>query len=210
MSKIIGVLTIGDFDENLASSEIFYSPLVNTGFYSTNLATIDVLSYTNSSILQNNTIQVYRSSSDTIGPILDTGSSGLYLDPTNYNSLISAITTQCYSSGLYWTGICDSSSNTTNNWLKGCININLDDLRDYPDIVFNFEGGASVTVSPFNYMVPYGDYSVTEDLWCLGIYEGPSGSNINLGDPFLRSSYTIFDLENQKIGFAAPNPLYCS
>jgi len=205
-----GWLTIGGMDDMLFRGVIKYTPLQNTGFYSVGLETIEVKSVTSSFSPQTDTISVYRSTSDTIGPILDTGSSGVYLDPTNYEALTSTITQQCLSSGGNWTGICDESSTTNNNWLRGCINISLNELDFYPELIFGFSNGTTVRMSPYHYMVPLGDYSITDQLWCLGIYEGYSGSNINLGDPFLRSTYTIFDLQNQRIGFAPPNPLYCA
>ena len=73
-------------------------------------------------------------------------------------------------------------------------------LANYPDIVFNLCGN-KMALNPIDYIEIYDDFL----LIFIQIYNG-NEELIILGDTFMRKYYTVFNLEEKKVGFALANP----
>ena len=74
-------------------------------------------------------------------------------------------------------------------------------LSDYPDIVFNLCGHKMV-LNPIDYIETIDNFALIYSQ----VYDG-SGENdfIILGDTFMRKYYSVFNLDEKKIGFALAN-----
>jgi len=195
---------------------------IKTGYYTVNLTNIAVLANVTSgggSTITAN-VPVYRDPLDKLGPLLDTGSTLMHLDPTTYESLMTAVNTMCEQHALGWVGICDSSARSgNNNWtLSECIRIDAAQLRQWPKLRFDFKaapgsasanGVVSVELGPLEYMNPISRRSDQDKYWCRGFDMAPLHANINIGDPLFRAAFVVHDLAKMQIGFAKPNRKYC-
>lgn len=76
-----------------------------------------------------------------------------------------------------------------------------------PDLSFQF-GGQIFTLTPNDYLLY--NYIVGIQSMDMGSNPGATSSDlVVLGDPFLRAVYTVFDMDNARVGFAnarAPSP----
>jgi hypothetical protein len=162
-------------------------------------------------------VAVHRDDLDHLGPLLDTGSTLIHLDPTTYNSLMLAINSMCIDNSMGWVGICDYSARfQSNNWTTyECINVTAHDLQAWPSLAFEFQqfgnanGVVNVTLKPLTYMNPISNRSDKDKYWCRGFVEAPVHANINIGDPLFRASFVVHDLQHMRIGFAKPSRKYC-
>lgn len=109
--------------------------------------------------------------------IADTGTSLLVIDPETFNLLYEYIYSElsCF-------------------LLEGYIICNENNLTKYPNITINICGNELV-LDPTDYLEQYfDDYILLIESYEFGY--------IILGDTFLRKFYTVFDMENNQIGFA--------
>ena len=79
----------------------------------------------------------------------------------------------------------------TGEYIVGC-------NKDLPDIELTI-GGIDYSISPVDYVLADGPICI---LLMLGMDLGPEGLGWILGDVFMRKYYTVFDMENERIGFA--------
>merc|ERR1712025_181162 len=80
------------------------------------------------------------------------------------------------------------------------VGMNCSHVHKLPTISFTF-GGRDFELGPDFYMIAAADHSGKEQC-SLGIQSLGEGAPWILGDPFLRKYYTIWDAEQQRVGFA--------
>ena len=79
-------------------------------------------------------------------------------------------------------------------WIEGYIACFNSDLSAYPNIVINL-CGTEYSLTGADYIMPYFDFY-------LILIESSDMEYIILGDTFMRKFYTVFDMENNQLGFA--------
>lgn len=87
-----------------------------------------------------------------------------------------------------------------------CAILQPSDLQMYPALMLTYSNGGEhtllLTVTPEMYFIPF------QGQMCLGM-AGTADSVIIIGDVVLQSFYTVFDRENNRVGFAPVNPENC-
>jgi len=118
--------------------------------------------------------------------LLDSGTSLLAVSQSFYNVLVQ--------------GVMNQISNCTVRNIMICPCSGTSDIR-YPDVNLIL-GGQEYSIPPSQYLIPVG-----KGMCELGIMGIPDKMNLwILGDVFLKTYYTIFDVDNKRIGIAPNNP----
>lgn len=121
---------------------------------------------------------VFNATSNSIDEvIIDSGTSLFVVDTATFNAIYSYFESSSANCFMYIGYIFCSSLN----------------YSDYPDIVTNL-CGSDFTLAPEDYLEQYLDYYVV-------MIEGYDSGYLIFGDVFMRKFYTVFDLENNQIGF---------
>ena len=116
---------------------------------------------------------------------MDSGTTLLYFPWRAYKALAAAFKNSCPNSHLK--GVCEGTSSIFEGY---CVSLTSDDIANYPDIVFTFAGGASVSLPP-NYYLLKG--YCTDDEYALGISGEMIYDGTILGDTFMLAFENIFD-----------------
>ncbi len=125
--------------------------------------------------------------------IVDTGTT-LFIPPTReYHRLLAQITQgmRCTGSTTY-----ESTGTPLSGWLPTCYGAFL---SDFPDLVLHLEGGATLPLRAEDYV------SCSLTICVVLMQEVADNPFWVLGDVFLESYYTLFDVENKRVGFACDN-----
>ncbi|WVZ05452.1 hypothetical protein V8G54_018798 [Vigna mungo] len=175
-----GVLVLGEILE----PSIVYSPLVpSQPHYNLNLQSIAV----NGQILPIDS-DVFATTNNR-GTIVDTGTTLAYLVEEAYNPFVDAITaavSQFYKPIISKGNQCYLVSNS------------VGDI--FPQVSLNFMGGASMILDPEHYLMHYG-FLDGAAMWCIG-FQRTDQRFIILGDLVLKDKIFVYDLANQRIGWA--------
>lgn len=175
-----GVLVLGEILE----PSIVYSPLVpSQPHYNLNLQSIAV----NGQLLPIDS-DVFATANNR-GTIVDSGTTLAYLVQEAYNPFVDAITTAVsqFSKPIISKGNqCYLVSNS------------VGDI--FPQVSLNFMGGASMVLNPEHYLMHYG-FLDGAAMWCIGFQKVDEGFTI-LGDLVLKDKIFVYDLANQRIGWA--------
>ncbi|XP_031264704.1 aspartic proteinase-like protein 2 [Pistacia vera] len=174
-----GILVLGEIVE----PNIVYSPLVQSQpHYNLNLQSISV----NGQPLDVNP-SVFATSSNK-GTIVDTGTTLAYLTADAYDPLVNAIT----SSVLQPVRSILSKGNQ-------CFIVTTSIAGIFPQVSFNFAGGASLVLNPQDYLIQQNSVGGAA-VWCIG-FQKIQGQTI-LGDLVLKDKIVVYDLAGQRIGWA--------
>ncbi|CAI0614310.1 unnamed protein product, partial [Linum tenue] len=82
-----------------------------------------------------------------------------------------------------------------------CYQVNSSVSQLFPVVSFNFKGGASLVLTPEQYLVQSA-WDVA-GMWCLGFWKNPRLTV--LGDLVLKDRIFVYDLVHQQIGWANYN-----
>eukprot|EP00457_Paulinella_chromatophora_P004182 gb/GEZN01004192.1/.p1 GENE.gb/GEZN01004192.1/~~gb/GEZN01004192.1/.p1 ORF type:complete len:563 (-),score=37.63 gb/GEZN01004192.1/:280-1968(-) len=218
-----GQLAVGGLDPSLYLGDVVYTPVVNTGFYTVILNSIQIR--TSQGLTW--TVPIKKDPYSFSGTIIDTGSTIMHFSPDVFDPLVEGLTAMCKQSGEGWVGICDERSNRTNNVFtkpseKQCVALPRERMLEWPTLVFKFQPmwqqpDADTVLEPHHYLYPLTlgpgtnktDATPDHNFWCLGFSRGSEHSGINLGDTFIRAVYLVHDLVNMRMGFAQPNKENC-
>jgi len=192
-------MTLGGINHDLYQPPIFYTPMYNQE-YTVNLLDLKMNETSlgfNSSIFRQ---QGY--------PLVDSGTFSLVIPTPVFNKISQLLNESCPESHL--AGVCglkyeDSLFNGV------CFQMNAHEIFHFPkfDLVLEGEGKSqsfSLPMPPSNYLIQ--DY-FDNTKYCYGIQNGGSPTWTILGDTVLKDYYSIFDLQNQQIGFARANGKNC-
>lgn len=174
-----GVLVVGEVLE----PNIVYTPLVpSQPHYNLNLLSISVAG---------NTLPIDPSvfaTSSTQGTIIDSGTTLAYLAQSAYDPFVFAITT--------------AVSQYVRTFLmreNQCYSVPSSIQQVFPQVSFNFAGGASMILNPRDYLVP--QTVDGKQMWCVGFQKAEGQEITILGDLVLKDKIIVYDLVNQRIGW---------
>ncbi|XP_047335347.1 aspartic proteinase 36-like [Impatiens glandulifera] len=180
-----GVLVIGE----IRHAAMVYSPLVtsNTDHYNINLQSISVDGH-KLSINQNVFI-----TSESQGTFVDSGTTLSYLATEAYYPLMEALTNAI-------------SGHATPFILNGqqCYKLSTSGIKLFPQVTFNFAGGASMLLMAKDYLF---NYSLQDGIssMCIGFQRSNFASMTILGDLVLKDKIVVYDLAHQRIGWVEYN-----
>ncbi|KAI4304711.1 hypothetical protein MLD38_040186 [Melastoma candidum] len=175
-----GILVLGEIVE----PNIVYSPLIpSQPHYNLNLQSISV---GGQKLAIDSTV---FSTSNSQGTIIDSGTTLAYFAEAAYNPFVTAITESVSGSARVF-----SAQGTQ------CYMITSSVTEAFPQVSLNFEG-ATMTLSPQDYLLQQ-DAVEGSQVWCMGISKIPGQDMTILGDLVLKDKIIIYDLANQRIGWA--------
>ncbi|EGC30045.1 hypothetical protein DICPUDRAFT_158270 [Dictyostelium purpureum] len=175
-----GHLSLGRINPNFYVGEIEYTPVVQNGpFYSIKPTSFRI---SNTSFLASSLGQV----------IVDSGTSDIILSGKIYDHLIAFFRRHYCHIDM----VCDPISIFTG---RACFE-REEDFESFPWLHFGFSGGVRIAIPPKNYMIKTQSTQPGVYGYCWGIDRGEDMTI--LGDVFMRGYYTIFDNEENRVGFA--------
>ncbi|CAN6561861.1 unnamed protein product [Malus baccata var. baccata] len=178
-----GILVLGEITE----PNIVYSPLVqNQPHYNLNMKNIAV----NGQILD--IASSVFATSDTQGTIVDSGTTLAYLAENAYDPFVNAITS----------AVSQSVTPVTSQG-EQCYIVTSSISTAFPQVSLNFDGNASMILRPEDYLLQQNSMN-GDEVWCIGIAKN-QGQQTVLGDLVLKDKIIVYDLANQRIGWAQYN-----
>ncbi|XP_065869109.1 aspartic proteinase 36-like [Euphorbia lathyris] len=175
-----GILVLGEIVE----PNIVYTPLVPSQIhYNLNLQSIAVGGQTLAI-----DPSVFGSSSNQ-GTIVDSGTTLAYLAEGAYKPFFNAIMSSVSQSARSYI----SQGNQ-------CFLLTSSVNDVFPQVSFNFAGGASMVLSPQDYLLQQNPIAGAQ-VWCMG-FQKTSGQEITiLGDLVLKDKIVVYDIANQRVGW---------
>ncbi|KAM7275697.1 hypothetical protein ACFE04_017563 [Oxalis oulophora] len=177
-----GTLVLGEIME----PNIVYTPLVpSQPHYNLNLLSISVNGQTlaiSSSVFQTSSNQ---------GTIIDSGTTLAYLPEAAYDPFVTAISSTV-----------SQSARAVLSRGNQCFLLTSSSVTDiFPQVSFNFAQGASLVLSPLDYMIQQNSIGGTA-VWCIGFSKNQVQEITILGDLVLKDKIFVYDLAEQRIGWA--------
>lgn len=182
-----GTLTLGGVDDRLRSGPVQYTEDVGGGqFYAMQLNSIGV---------GNSNVPVSVVEEQVI---IDSGTNIVLLPDETYTSMKQSFLSLCSSVNLH--GICDVSQDAT-LFDGSCYTFTQQQLNAFPNVTFTVPN-INLVLQPSNYILKNYGTNFQPGQYCLGIDNtGPGGLQI-VGDTLMENYLTVFDLQNQQIGWA--------
>ncbi|KAH6819731.1 Eukaryotic aspartyl protease family protein [Perilla frutescens var. hirtella] len=176
-----GILVLGE----ILDPRIVYTPLVpSQAHYNLYLQSIAV----NGQMLPID--QGLFTTSGNRGTIIDSGTTLAYLVEGAYDPLVAAITAAV-----------SPSVRPTISKGNQCYLLSTSLSEVFPEVAFNFAGGASMVLRPIDYLVNMG-FVEGATMWCVGFFKVPNQGTTILGDLVLKDKIFVYDLVHQRIGWA--------
>ncbi|GLT80818.1 hypothetical protein SLA2020_522360 [Shorea laevis] len=178
-----GILVLGQIVE---PNMVYTSLVPSQSHYNINLQSISV----NGQKLAIDP-SVFATSSNS-GTIVDSGTTLAYLEETAYNAFLNAINS-----------IVSLSVQTLS--IEGFLcysiisSVSISDV--FPQVTLNFTEGAYMTLNPQDYLIQLNVNG--REYWCLGIMATTVQQLTILGDVILKDKIVVYDLANQKVGWAS-------
>ncbi|XP_030468886.2 aspartic proteinase 36 isoform X1 [Syzygium oleosum] len=175
-----GTLVLGE----ILDPNVVYTPLVpSQPYYNLNLQSISM----NGQPLSIDP-SVFATFSDR-GTIVDTGTTLAYLVEEAYDTLINAIANSV-----------SQTARMLMNEGNHCFLTTSDVVDTFPQVSFDFEGGASMILSPQEYLVQQNSFDGAT-FWCMGLTKAQGQARTILGDIVLRNKIVVYDLAGQRLGW---------
>lgn len=196
LGKENGYMTVGGYNDTMHQGVVEFTPYYDQFFYAIEVEDIAV---------QDKRLRFKQedfSTLYTVGTILDSGTTFVYLRDKIFKSVIRQYNEYCQKPGncignrVYIKGEstdCFSYEDSSNLTQGGF-------FRSFPILTF-YIGGITVDWLPENYLYAY---SSSDSTYCIGIYNNHEGANV-LGAIFMRGFDVVFDKEREMIGFAESN-----
>ncbi|KAI9080180.1 hypothetical protein K1719_037858 [Acacia pycnantha] len=130
------------------------------------------------------------------GTVIDSGTTLAYLPEGVYDAFLNAITAAVPEESL--PGIA-----TYVSYGAQCFLMEKSVAEVFPNVSFNFYGGASMVLQPKDYLLHHMTLNNGQKGWCMGIQEIPGSQGFAiLGDLVLKDRIVVYDLAGQRIGWA--------
>ena len=166
--------------EQQLDNQIVWFPLAYKAYWSTSLDKV---------LLGGNNLEVTASNL-----IFDSGSSLNHVPVSEFNKIIQIITAD---------HICEPHMRPSTTYYCECISV---EDSTFPTMEIH-ANGKIFNFKPRNYLILEPVVEKNDTLHCMISFQVLADSPVNnfwlLGDSFLRSTYSIYDLENNRIGFVA-------
>jgi hypothetical protein len=194
-----GQMTLGNLDSNLYSGPIGWTPFVQLEkpfYYSVSLLSFKIYPRDNPKLAETVIVPAEWNSNGSV--LVDTGASHIFVGQEVYDDLRSAMKVVC-SHGYQWIGFCllnDKGEGFFESYRYD--NLTAEQLDDMPIFELNFSNNVAVQLSWEEYLIER-EYADGLRTFFLGFLVG-SKPEINLGDPFIRSSFLAFDFKNGRMG----------
>jgi len=182
---------MGGTDPSLYTGNFGYTPIVpGEGFYSINMTDI---------LVDGKSIgQPYSSYSS--NAIVDSGTNILLLPDELYGPLDSTFQSLCSKINLPY--ICKTKKSFFDGY---CYPLTQQQIDEFPSIELNIDG-VPLIMSGEDYLL---EEQPGSNNYCLAILNTGPGGFIIIGDTVMQNYYTLFDVTNQRLGWATVNSGNC-
>jgi len=191
-----GTITLGGIDETLYIGDIGYTPIYNQSGYG--VMTLDFLISGQSIGLNKSVFQSQEGPS-----IVDSGTFSLVVQSIVYQTVSEILNASCNSTSLV--GICGLSYEDSLYTVGNCFAMTPEEIEMFPDFEIVLDG-VTLKINGWNYLVQ--NFTVPTH-FCWGLQDGGPGALTIHGDVVIKNYYTIFDIGNDRMGFALANVDAC-
>jgi hypothetical protein len=134
--------------------------------------------------------------------IIDSGTTLALVPSTVISAIKQSVLANCSSN--YVKGVCDTSSDNTIFDNGNCKSLSPEDVLSYPELEIQAGQDSPITIviNPSSYIVPGFCQDPTQYLFAFQSSDGSGLPGMLIGDPILLSNEIVFDVENQRMGFA--------
>lgn len=200
-----GQMALGGLDTHLFEGNIAWTPLVSLEkpfYYSVALLNIKIYPKDNIKLAQ--TVLVPQQWVANGSVLVDTGASHIFVGQEVYDELRTSMKAVCASGpGYNWIGFCDLNERGEGFFESYRYdNLTMEQLDEMPIFELEFASGVFVKLTWQEYLIER-DFADGLRTFFLGFLSVSGKAEINLGDPFIRSSFLAFDFANSRMGIAA-------